>query len=385
MSYFDGRGPHSDFQQFLAGGSLRNWLRLLRDLGPPDRRYRRRALVITATTLASMPFRLYEALRFGGAIRRARLAAPPLFILGHWRSGTTHLARVLAQNPDLAPVTLVQTMIPELFLGSPLFRCILRRSLPPARPMDQVTLAPEDAEEDEYALGNLGACSFYHALSFPRRMRELFDRCVLLEGMDAGAIEHWKAVYLHFLRKVSHASGNRRLLLKNPAHTGRLRLLLQLFPDARFIHVVRDPYVVYSSTMHWLDQEMATTALQQVSATRIREEAMTNYERLMRRYLTERRLIPAGNLIELRFEDFEQAPLDTAIRVHTALGIPLSAEARRHMEHYLLTQMGYRKNRYHLNASERALIEARWGFALRAWGYEPPRDGMPQPGSHGDH
>lgn len=374
MGYFDKTGPLRNFQQFLAGGSFVNWLRLLRENGLPDLRYLVRGLYITATSLLSTPFRLYENLRYGPAIRRTELTAAPIFIIGHWRSGTTHVMRVLGRNPDLAVVTFVHTMIPELFLGSRLFRYILSNSLPPVRPMDNVTIAPDEAEEEEYAMGNLGPWSFYHALAFPRRMRAIFDRCVLFEGLDEPTIEGWKAVYLRFLKKVALATGNRRLLLKNPANTARIRVLLQMFPDARFIHVYRNPYVVYESTIHWLDKEMEDAALQDVDAATIREHAMTNYARLMRRYLEDRHLIPADHLVEVRFEDFERDPWAQIERIHECLGIDLTPPARARIEGYLGSLKDYRKNAYRMDARQREEVAERWGFAIREWDYAPPPD-----------
>src|SRR5687768_18104609 len=41
-----------------------------------------------------------------------------------------------------------------------------------------------------------------------------------------------------------------RSILKSPPHTCRVPTLLRLFPDARFVHIVRDPYAVYPSTLH---------------------------------------------------------------------------------------------------------------------------------------
>ena len=35
----------------------------------------------------------------------------------------------------------------------------------------------------------------------------------------------------------------KRIVLKSPAHTARVRVLLELFPKARFVHIIRDPVV----------------------------------------------------------------------------------------------------------------------------------------------
>ena len=240
MSYFRKQGLTRVDQQFLAGGSFLNWVHLVKANGGVDWRYWIRSLYVSIVALLNTPFRAYENARFGARIAATPIREAPIFILGHWRSGTTHVMRLMAQDPVFAVVTFVHTMIPGLYLSSPLFRAILVSSLPNVRPMDNVTVAPDAAEEEEYALGNLGPYSFYHALSFPKKMREIFDKYVLFEGVERKVIAQWQAIYLHFLKKVTFSSDGKRLLLKNPANTGRIPTLLEMFPDAKFIHVYRN-------------------------------------------------------------------------------------------------------------------------------------------------
>ncbi|MFN2109724.1 MAG: sulfotransferase family protein [Anaerolineae bacterium] len=372
MSYFRKKGLTRVDQQFLAGGSFRNWMRLVAANGGVDWRYWIRSLYVSIVALLGAPFRAYENARFGARIAATPIRETPIFILGHWRSGTTHVMRLIARDPAFAVVTFIHTMIPGLYLSSPLFRAILASSLPKVRPMDNVSVSPDAAEEEEYALGNLSPYSFYHALSFPKKMREIFDKYVLFEGVERKVIEQWKAIYLHFLKKVTFSSNGKRLLLKNPANTGRIPTLLELFPDAKFIHVYRNPYVVYSSTMHWLDKELAPTALQDVDEEMVRENALRNYEKLMLRYEEDKALIPEGNLIEVRFEDFEANPLGEVARIYETLGLALGPEAQQQMQQYLLTVKGYKKNTYRLDHRTRRELARRWGFMIRRWKYEPP-------------
>ena len=52
-----------------------------------------------------------------------------------------------------------------------------------------------------------------------------------------------------FLKGVSLLAGGRPLVLKSPGHSLRVAALRQILPGARFIHIVRDPTAVYSSTI----------------------------------------------------------------------------------------------------------------------------------------
>lgn len=373
MSYFKKTGNLRIDQQFLAGGSFSNWIRLLKNNGGIDLRYFTRSLYVSAVALIGSPLRFYENFKYGNIIENTQITEPPIFILGHWRSGTTYVHQLMAQNPEFAVVTFIHTMIPGLFLTSKLFKSILSSSLPETRPMDNVHIGPNDAEEEEYALGNLGPYSFYHTLCFPRKMREIFDRYVIFEDPDRAVVEEWKKVYHHFLKKVTFSSGGKRLLLKNPANTARIREILELFPDAKFINVYRNPYVVYSSTMNWLDKELMPTALQDENEARIKENALVNYEKLMHRYFEDRDLIPEGNLVEVRFEDVEANPGSEVERIYNTLELTLNTETRTYVRALIDSLSGYKKNKYIMDNEQVKLVNDRWGFVANRLKYKPPQ------------
>ena len=67
--------------------------------------------------------------------------------------------------------------------------------------------------------------------------------------------QRWIDCFLFVCRKLSLRCGGKRLLLKSPVHTARVKLLLELFPDAQFVYVHRHPEEVYQSACH-----MANTA-----------------------------------------------------------------------------------------------------------------------------
>jgi len=80
---------------------------------------------------------------------------------------------------------------------------------------------------------------------FPRES-VYYDRYLVAEGFDADEKIAWQAKLMLFLRKLCAFSGARPLL-KNPCHTGRVEMLLDLFPGAKFVHIYRNPYTVYLS------------------------------------------------------------------------------------------------------------------------------------------
>src|SRR6185503_9923340 len=164
----------------------------------------------------------------------------PLFVLGHWRSGTTHLHYLLGLDDRFAFPGLYQVHFPHTFLTTEQrLSGLVGFLLPRHRPYDNVRLDLQVPDEDEFAMCVLGFMTSYLAGVFPRRM-EYYEQFLTLQNTPASAVDQWKSSLRLFLQKLTLKSG-KPLIVKSPTHTGRIKLLLEMFPDARFVHIHRDP------------------------------------------------------------------------------------------------------------------------------------------------
>src|SRR5207237_7499919 len=155
---------------------------------------------------------------------------PPVFILGHWRSGTTHLHHLLAVDPRFAYPNVYQTSFPHTFLTTEARSSrFVGAIIPRTRPMDNVRQAPDSPNEDEFATCTLTFRSPYVGWVFPRRASH-YDPYLTFRGVADREVDQWKEALVLFLKKLTWNYG-RPLLLKSPPHTCRIRLLLGLFPD----------------------------------------------------------------------------------------------------------------------------------------------------------
>jgi len=297
----------------------------------------------------------------------------PVFIVGHWRSGTTHLQNLLCQDERFGYLSTFQAMAPGFFLigDRTIKRLVARvaRSRYPTRLIDNIPLAFDAPQEDEFALANLSPCSFVHSFSFPRQAREIFNRNVLLRGPSAHRTR-WRERYRTLLRKTTLACGGKRLILKNCAHSARIPTLLDLFPDAKFIHIHRNPYDVYLSTLHMHRTVLARSQLQRVDPRQLEENVLVFYEELLTRFLEDRTRIPEANLVEVRFEDLEAAPLAELRRIYDAFDLPAFGAAEPELRAYMDSISDYRKNVYRRDLSDIERVNTRWGFAFDAFGYD---------------
>jgi hypothetical protein len=355
-------------------GSFRTWLRLLANSGGMDPGQLPRAFFVTLSTLLTGPLRAYERLRYGSSVSRTPIHPAPIFIIGHWRSGTTFLFHLLCQDPDLGYLTTFQAMAPGFcLLGEGTVKRPLgwlARKRHPTREIDNIPLLFDSPEEDELAMANLSPYSFLHSYTFPRRAADIFERYVLFDGPADSAVAEWSRIYLDLLRKATLRSGGKRLAIKNCSHTARLRTLLGLFPDARFIHIYRNPYDVFQSTRHLYVTVLRRAQLQVVASGEIETFILRFYPELLQRFLVDRALIPPGHLVEVRYEDLEEQPLEQMRRVYESLGLPGFTRAEPAIRAYLASVAGYKKNVYQMDHGVIAKVNEHWGFAFDEWGYD---------------
>lgn len=340
-------------------------------------RYFGRALLVVLTSVLTAPIRVWEWLKYTKQIEATQIESP-IFVIGHWRSGTTHLHNLLSQDPQLGHLSMYQAMVPGFSLVSePWLKPVLSKIVPAKRPMDNMVWPIDAPQEEEIPLAKMTPYSLYVRFLFPRKSPLLFRKYVLLEGVSTRVIKEIKRKYQHLLQVATlHAKG-RRLVLKNPVNTARIALLLEMYPNAKFIHIYRSPYDVFVSTLDMHKRMLPITSLQALhtdndSRNNERSEAVLNlYTLMMRRYFEERTLIPKGNLVEVCFEKLEQNPIDEVKNIYQALDLDGYQQAEPALKSYAESQRRYQKNGHQINAVDKACVEKHWGFALAELGYDP--------------
>lgn len=359
----------------LSGSDLGTLVRVVRENGGVDRGHVAQTALIAAAVLGRWPSTALERLYVARKLARVERDEPmpaPIFIVGHWRSGTTHLYNILSKG-GFGYVTPLAAGLPWDLLGlSRLMRPLLERSLPEGRYIDNVRVEPDSPQEDEIALANMTPLSFYHGLYFPRRFQELFERGVFLDGCGRAEIEAWQRTFVYLMKKLWLHQGRRRLVIKNPVYTARIAMLRRLFPDARFIHVCRNPYEVFRSMQNFHEKLLAQFALQSYDGVPIDEVVLSTFARMMERLIEDSDDLPADAFVEVRYERLEQDPLGELERAYAVLGLDGFEQARPAFQRYLDGVRNYQKNRWAYPEESLRTVERRWGPFLERWGYERP-------------
>jgi omega-hydroxy-beta-dihydromenaquinone-9 sulfotransferase len=352
----------------LSGVAFGDWVKLLRDnrLNIAPSRLPR-ALVISLQAVQTSVLRRRENRRFGPSYEKLDVS-PPLFILGHWRSGTTHLHNLVTIDDRFAYPNNYQVFFPHTFLSTEAFTSrITSKFWPERRPMDNVAWSVQSPQEDELALCVSSLMSPSMGWLFLQN-RDHYNRYMTLRDVPEREVAHWRECFLRFLRKLT-LKYERPLVLKSPAHTCRIKLLLEMFPDARFVHIHRDPFAVFQSYRRTA-RLMMETSFHRARKVDLEEWILREYRVMYDAFFEERRLIPDGQYHEMSFEELERDPFGQMKDLYEALNLPDFAQAEPALRRYLDSIADYKKNEFASLPDElRRRIAEAWSPCFEEWGY----------------
>jgi len=228
----------------------------------------------------------------------------PLFILGLWRSGTTFMHELLGAVPGLLWPATWQCMNPSTFKMLPPPR--VSKSV--VRPMDDFAVDTFSPQEDEFALLALGVPSVYRGFLDPGRLSEVSQWLDpdIWSGRTDGWIERWR----DFLGGISAGKGD-RLLLKSPNHTFRIRALVEEFPKASYIWLVREPAeTLFSNRKMWVAM-FRRYALRNWNEPELDEFLGKAFQYAAESLAFATTVLGRDQLIVVDFDRFKQAPVET--------------------------------------------------------------------------
>lgn len=355
----------------LSGADLGTLAAAVERSGMPDKPLA--VAAIFAAAIGRWPFSFMEKALIESSLPSIDDLEPPVFILGHWRSGTTHLYNVMCKSGAWSYVPPLATGLPwDMFGIGRAFRPLLERALPEHRYIDKIPVTPESPQEDEIALANMTPLSFYHGIYFPAAFEEFLRRGVFFDGCTPAEIEGWKSRFTYLLRKLSKLQDGRRLLIKNPVYTARLAMLRAMFPRAKFVHIARSPYDVFQSMRNFYRKLFAEFALQSYAHVDIDEAIFSTYERMMDALAEDARALSSPDYVELRYEELDRAGIAAFEKIYGSLGLPGFGAARPAFESYLASVKKYEKNRFDYSKEDALKVEARLGRFIEQGGYRRP-------------
>ncbi len=352
----------------LCGISMGDWLRLLSEnrfrISP---RHWPRAMSISFHALQNSAIRRLEERRYAVRLKET-VVAPPLFVLGHYRSGTTHLHNLLATDSRFAFPNTFQCVFPHTFLTTEDHASrAMAFFMPKKRPMDNMEWGMNSTQEDEFALCIDSFKSPCMGWVFPER-QDAYDKYLTFDGVPEPELARWNEALVKFLKKLT-LKYQRPLVLKSPPHTARIALLLKLFPGAKFVHIHRNPYTVFQSSRKTFTINFMLS-LQRTRPEELDDRTLRQYRRMYDAFFEQRKLIPPRDYHEMCFEQLEADPVGEVERMYRALSFPDFAQNEAALRKYVESLTGYKKNEFpKLPDDVRKRVAEMWRPCFEEWKY----------------
>ena len=359
---------------YLLGCRFDNWVKLLF-----QNKFRIQfsklpmALFITLTSALTFPIALLEKLICDRKIKKSAPKTDPVFIIGHWRSGTTYLQNILSRDPQFGwcdPVSTTTFSISHL-LRKPL-TMIEKNALKTARPMDNMEYKIDLPIEDTFALATISTHSIIHMISFPVHYKNYISGA-FVSDLTAAEQENWKKSYSYIINKLTWFYGGKQLLLKSPDNTAHMTQLLELYPNAKFVNIHRDPYTTVMSTIHMFKKQMEIIRLAPLpegDLDVILEDTIVYIFKRMYTELFELENTISDRMITISYRELSSSPYKSLETIYRELDLPGYGEALPHITKYIDSQKNYVKNRFTITPRLRNKINSELGFYFTHYGYE---------------
>ena len=355
--------------RFFHGMSLAVWLKLIREQGGsiPLSKWQLFVTVLIAAVVNSIANVICNIM-FGKRLKETIPRPDPVFIIGHWRSGTTLLHELLSLDPQFCCPNTYQCFTPSHFLISENWLTkVLKKLITEYRPMDNVKHGWGRPQEDEFALLILGAPSPYRRIAFPA------TNSVKPSGLDLELLNEvdrtrWKTAMCHFMKMIN-IRDSRRVVFKSPTHTARMKILLELFPDARFLHIVRNPLTVFPSTMRLWGALHLVHGLQVDNDEVLEPYILNTFEEMYAAFERDRKNIPANRIHEIRYEDLIDKPIETLGRAYRELDLGDFSNLQQALGKEIESIKHFRVNSYPADERIAKMVRSRWQAFIERYGY----------------
>jgi hypothetical protein len=332
-------------------------------------KYLVRFLLLVPNSLISQIFTWVEKIKYGKKIKHITINKPPIFIIGHWRSGTTLLHQLVSLDDQFTAPTLVQTIIPDHFLFSTKYYVpVLRKMLPRKRPMDEVELDPIAPMEDEFGLVRMGCSSPFEGLLFPSVQKKFLAD--IDEFIPKGKeLVKWKKDFNYFLKKITFLT-QKQIVLKNPFHTPRISLLSEMFPGARFIYIVRHPYKIIPSSINMWDIVARENAFKSGWQKPTVAETTEVLFKFWQSVDENKSALNKNQFVVVKYEYLEINPVKELKRIYSELNIEFKSSFETRIIQFMDEKRDYKKNTFSLSQIEKDTIYGRLERFFKVFNYE---------------
>jgi hypothetical protein len=143
-----------------------------------------------------------------------------------------------------------------------------------------------------------------------------------------------------------------------------------MYPDAKFIHIVRDPRKTYPSTLRlWQTLDQAQSMQRPTDIDKLKEFVLGALPAMYESFEHDRQGMKESEIFDVRYEDLIREPVAILERIYRQLGLGDFEPVRAKLEEKTQAEREYRPNRLELSAEDEAMVLQSWGDYAKRYGY----------------
>jgi hypothetical protein len=316
------------------------------------------------------PWAVIQKFFYGKKIQETELAGQPVFIIGHWRSGTTLLHEYMIRDPQFTFADTYACFAPEHFIMSRyILRPIAAVLMPKKRPIDNMEAGFDRPQEDEFALASMGLPSPYRNMIFPNNSLNIDLEYLTLRDISDEKRKEWLDGLDTFLKSLTFLTP-KRIILKSPPHTGRIRTILEQYPEAKFVHIHRNPYSIFPSTYNLWMRLSRDEGAQRPNGVGMEDYIFNSLNTMYAAFEEDLKLLKPNQFCDIAFKELTGKPLETIEKIYRELELSEFDKVRPVFEGFAASQKSYKKNQFEMTPEIKEQIATRWTRYFERYGYE---------------
>jgi hypothetical protein len=336
-------------QTHMASYSLINIFRLLWiNKFKISFRYIPRFLWVLFISTITLPLRSIEKICFQKKIKNTKLKKDPIFIIGFYRTATTLLHILFSMDIRLGYMSNLDVLTCLYNLSfSKIARRFLEKRLPRKRPMDDIDLLVDGPQEEAYAVATISKYGAPNAIIFPQNF-EYFAKYLTFKDCPETDRNKWKKIYHYFVQKTTFKHKGKQLVMKDPANATRIKFLLEMYPNAKFIYTYRNPYPLLCSLKLLFRKLMELSALQTWDRDKFETQLIGKVEDYYSAFKKTQNLIPPENFYTLKYEEFTANPLPFLKEIYEKFDLGDFEVVKPIFQEYLIEKKNYKTNEHEI-------------------------------------
>lgn len=348
----------------LIGSSLIHFFWVLFQLNFSIKRKNILRLFITFLILLMFtPFRIIETILY--LFSKKEKVKAPIFIVGHPRSGTTYFHDSLNEIENLVAPRMIDCLYPFMnkyfkFMLVP----ILEKVLPETRLMDKMAVSWDSPQEEEFGMELMNGYTSVGFLFAPHARKMILEKYILLNSPIAR--KKWQKAHLKFAKKIQSIHKGKTLVFKSPSNTAKMLEILEIYPDAKFIHIVRNPKDVIPSTLHLYQRILPEFSLQNETNFDLNSYVYDYYSQVMEKFLKNKGQLNKNQFFELKYEDFIQQPIQLLENTFNQLEISTDLEK---LKPFFVSRKNFSKNKFEIDKTLEKEIESNCSLVIQHYHY----------------